>query len=311
MLRLGGADFLAKIAAGKRTATLDSIHDEVCRPPRARVLATGNGWTVRDVVCTAGPDTPVFEEQHSQTSIAVVLSGTFRYRTSTGHELMTPGSLLLGNAGDYFVCGHEHGTGDRCISFHYSGELCDQFGAESRLQFKIPRVPALRFLSPLIAEASRLLGNDLDSAVFQEMTFQVLDFAMHAQHGLAARPHNPDQSSLARVTRVLRTIEAEPEASHELYEMAAIAGLSPYHFLRCFQQLTGTTPHQYLLRTRLRRAAIRLREESTNILEIALDCGFGDVSNFNRTFRAEFGDSPRSYRRAGQTCGASRHRRLP
>ena len=47
----------------------------------------------------------------------------------------------------------------------------------------------------------------------------------------------------------------------------------------------------------LDEAARRLAAEPHKILEIALDCGFGDVSNFNRAFRAEFGASPRAYRR--------------
>jgi len=290
---------LAKIAVEKTAVTPSPRRDARSNLPDTRVLAAGHGWAVREVVCTAGPSDPVFEEQHSQTSIAVVLTGTFQYSTSTGRELMTPGSLLLGNAGDSFACGHEHGAGDRCISFHYSDELCDQFGVRlQRQRFKIPRLPAIRSLSPLVAEVSMLLRGDVDRAIFQETALRVFDLAMHTQHGLADRQRAADPSSLERVTRVLRRIEAEPEAPHELCELATIARLSPYHFLRCFQELTGTTPHQYLLRTRLRRAATRLKEESTNILDIALDCGFGDVSNFNRAFRAEFGDSPRSYRNA-------------
>jgi len=71
--------------------------------------------------------------------------------------------------------------------------------------------------------------------------------------------------------------------------------LSPYHFLRTFERLTGVTPHQYILRARLREAALRLAEPG-RVLDIALDCGFGDLSNFNRTFRAEFGVSPRIFR---------------
>jgi transcriptional regulator GlxA family with amidase domain len=91
-------------------------------------------------------------------------------------------------------------------------------------------------------------------------------------------------------------IDNDPEVPHNLNALAKIARLSPYHFLRVFEGLTGTTPHQYMLRSRLRRAAIRLRKEPTRILDIALGCGFGDISNFNRTFRAEFGMSPRAYR---------------
>ena len=79
-------------------------------------------------------------------------------------------------------------------------------------------------------------------------------------------------------------------------DLAREAGLSPYHFLRTFERITGVTPHQYVLRARLREAAIRLVAEPGNVLDIALDCGFGDVSNFNRAFRTEFGVSPRAYR---------------
>jgi AraC-like DNA-binding protein len=56
------------------------------------------------------------------------------------------------------------------------------------------------------------------------------------------------------------------------------------------------TPHQYLQRARLREAATRLRTNSGKVVDIALDCGFGDISNFNRAFRTEFGVSPRAFR---------------
>ena len=83
-----------------------------------------------------------------------------------------------------------------------------------------------------------------------------------------------------------------------LGSLAREAGLSRFHFLRTFERLTGVTPHQYVMRARLREAAIRLVAESGNVLDIALDCGFGDVSSFNRAFRNEFGVSPRVFRRA-------------
>jgi AraC family transcriptional regulator len=91
-------------------------------------------------------------------------------------------------------------------------------------------------------------------------------------------------------------MEDRPDAEHSLARLADEAGLSPYHFLRTFQKVVGLTPHQYVMRMRLRGAATRLIEEPTSVLDIALDCGFGDVSNFNRSFRAEFGVSPRRFR---------------
>lgn len=283
-----------KIAA--ECTSLPELHAP-CGSQKVRSLAAGEGWWIDDVVCTAGPRDRAFQEQHSKVSVAVVLSGTFQYRTSTGNELMTPGSLLLGNAGEPFQCSHDHGTGDRCIAFHYSEEFCERSAIATKQQFRIPRIPALRALTPLASSTGMLLRSNVDREHFQETAYQVLDRATHLQQGLGSR-RTLSASSLARVSRVVRAIEAHPEETHELAELAAMAGLSRYHFLRCFESLTGTTPRQYVLRTRLRRAAMRLKQEPTKIIEIALGCGFGDVSNFNHAFRAEFGTNPALYRRS-------------
>ncbi len=72
--------------------------------------------------------------------------------------------------------------------------------------------------------------------------------------------------------------------------------MSEFHFLRVFKQVTRVTPHQYILRARLREAALRLKANGDEVLAIALAAGFQDLSNFNHAFRAEFGVSPRIYR---------------
>ena len=84
----------------------------------------------------------------------------------------------------------------------------------------------------------------------------------------------------ARVTRVVRLIERDPgDESFTLQRLAREAGLSPYHFLRTFHRVTGTTPHQYLTRNRLRHAATRLVEDAEPVIDVALDSGYADVSN--------------------------------
>jgi AraC-like DNA-binding protein len=99
-----------------------------------------------------------------------------------------------------------------------------------------------------------------------------------------------------RVTEVVREIERSCARDLPLNQMAKMAGLSPFHFLRTFERLTGLTPHQYVRRARLREAALRLAHGEAQVIEIAFDVGFNDLSAFNRAFRAEFGASPRSYR---------------
>ncbi|HEX9602943.1 MAG TPA: helix-turn-helix domain-containing protein [Myxococcales bacterium] len=60
-----------------------------------------------------------------------------------------------------------------------------------------------------------------------------------------------------------------------------------------------TTPHQYLVGARLRRAARLLLTTSLPVTEVALEAGFGDLSNFIRTFRRAAGRSPRAFRLRG------------
>ena len=73
------------------------------------ILASGDGWSAGDVVCSAGPQDRPYEEQHGSISIAIVLEGSFQYRSAYGSAVMSPGSLLLGNLDQCFECGHEHG----------------------------------------------------------------------------------------------------------------------------------------------------------------------------------------------------------
>ncbi|MBV9036580.1 MAG: hypothetical protein JO182_18975 [Acidobacteriaceae bacterium] len=87
--------------------------------PRRTEIASGEGWCISDIVCSAGPRDRPYEESHTCPCIAIVAAGTFQYRSARKPDLMVPGSILLGNAGDCFCCGHEHGTGDRCICFSY------------------------------------------------------------------------------------------------------------------------------------------------------------------------------------------------
>jgi len=264
-----------------------------------RILARGDGWTVADVVCTAGPQDRPFEERHDRYVIAVVLAGTFQHRSPLGRGLLTPGSLMLGNPGHSFQCGHEHGEGDRCMSFWYEPQYFEQLAVDAGVRrapkgFRLSHLPALRQLSPLVAHAGVGATGSLDVS-WEELGVILAARAMQLGGERWERPALPSNAE-ARITGAVRTIDRHPEAGLTLDALARDAGLSRYHFLRTFDHLTGVTPHQYVRRARLREAALRLVAEPGTVLDIALDCGFGDVSNFNRAFRTEFGMSPRAYR---------------
>ena len=113
-----------------------------------------------------------------------------------------------------------------------------------------------------------------------------------------------------------RAVEAAlwlDERAHEPLDLESTARaveLSPFHFLRLFARVLGVTPHQYLVRARLRRAARLLSDDERNITDVALDVGFADLSNFVRTFHRAAGLSPRPFRRAAQGERKILHDRL-
>jgi AraC family transcriptional regulator len=82
--------------------------------------------------------------------------------------------------------------------------------------------------------------------------------------------------------------------------------MSAFHFLRVFSSVVGVTPHQYLLRARLRRAARLLAGSDRPVTDVAYDVGFGDLSNFVRTFHRAAGVSPRGFRRMAHGDRTSR-----
>ena len=290
---------MAKIAADLEDALARRAGTGAPGRTAARVLAGGEGWSVEDVICTSGPEDRPFDEQHAKVAIGVVVAGTFAYRSPWGRGLMTPGSWVLGNAGEHFECSHEHAAGDRCVAFHYAPDYFERVAADAGVprgarRFRVSRVPPVRAVSALVVRAAAGVAVAGDVG-WEELALEMAGAAIGISGKTAGDRVGTPAPAVARVTEAVRRIERRPDAPWTLARLAADARQSPFHFLRMFRRLTGVTPHQFILRARLREAAARLRLWESKIIEIALASGFGDVSNFNRAFRAEFGVPPQAY----------------
>lgn len=128
------------------------------------------------------------------------------------------------------------------------------------------------------------------------------DALLVAAAGLALSRHAGATASAptaagARLAQAKACIDDAPDASPTLDDLAALAGLSRFQFLRAFRRETGLTPHAYLIDARVRRARTLLRRGEAPA-DVAAACGFADQAHFTRAFKARMGVTPGAFRRA-------------
>ena len=102
-------------------------------------------------------------------------------------------------------------------------------------------------------------------------------------------------NGLAGAREYLRAHVADPVS---LCQLARIAGLSKYYFLRTFSRAYGVTPHEYQMQLRLEHAR-QLIAEGRALSYVAYDAGFADQSHLTRRFKQSYGVTPGAYRRRG------------
>ncbi len=266
---------------------------------QVRTLLSTEHVTVTDYRCDAGPGARPFAEQHHGTSLAYVRRGSFGYRyRGRAHELVA-GAVLSGHPGDEFTCTHDHhACGDECLSFRLSRAAVADLGDRAELwrSGALPPLPEMMMLGELaqsVADGNSDLGLDEIGQAFAARFVELVA-------GRNAPSPEGTPRDRRRAVETALWIDAHAGREIDLAAAAAEAGLSPFHFLRVFTRVLGVTPHQYLVRARLRRAARLLVEAEAPVTDIAYESGFADLSNFMRSFRRAAGVTPREFRRAAR-----------
>lgn len=268
--------------------------------PQARQIAAGRGWSVSEFVCDAGPEHRPFEERHEKVTIAAVTSGAFKYRTHAGESLAHPGAFVLGAAGRCYECGHEHGRGDRCLSFSFDAEWFDEISQSAAggrwKEFRNPVIPASAGLSALAARAEASVADG--RLAVEELAVSLAHAVVGSDAGETPRRASVAMRDEKRIANAMRYIDEHSSEEIDLDLLAGVAGLSRFHFLRVFVRVAGMSPYRYLLALRMRRAAAAIVAGDERISAIAFEAGFGDLSTFNGRFRAVFGMTPGTWRRS-------------
>lgn len=255
--------------------------------------------SVIDYRCAAGPHDVPFVERFGSHSVSYVRRGSFGCHMRGRHYDLVAGSILVGHRGDEFLCTHEHyACGDECLSFHLSPELVQSLD-ESSSTWRVGVVPPLAELMVLGELAQAVANGDSDVGLDEAGHALAMRFVELAG-GRERRPLASRAADRRRAIDAALWIDTHAERAIDLDTLAREAGLSAFHFLRVFSRTLGVTPHQYLIRARLRRAARQLAESARPVTEIAYDVGFADLSHFTRSFRRAAGESPGRFRQRAQ-----------
>jgi AraC family transcriptional regulator len=107
-------------------------------------------------------------------------------------------------------------------------------------------------------------------------------------------PRPEANKSINKVIEFLKENFASNDYSTK--EIAKIANMSRYHFIRAFKNETGKTPYDYLIDIKIEKAKELLKDKDYSITEICSLCGFTSHSHFSTTFKKKLGVSPSKYR---------------
>lgn len=188
-----------------------------------------------------------------------------------------------------------------CIDINFSPEkllqATDLFNLDA-----VELMPCFQKGDPLILGIGLALKTEIESGGMSGQLYAdslINTLAAHLLHHYSTRkfPTLENTSGLSKnnLRQVIEYINDNIDRNFTLAELAAIANLSPSYFSSLFKLATGYAPHQYLIRCRVERAKILLKQKRT-IADIAYSLGFSHQSHLNRHFKKIVGITPKAFR---------------
>jgi len=220
--------------------------------------------------------------------------GSAEFRDATGMRRFEGPSCILWKPED----SHYYGRADGPIVhswLHAEGTTMAELAQHAGLELGVGH--SVDDLSPLEQMIQELHGEMTEWAEPSfEIARAVIDTGLRRLSRLVlSRPHPNLPPKNLRDARL--RVDSDPASVLSVAGMAREAGLSRQHFTELFRHHFGMAPMKYVLHARMHRAAHLLRDQNRRVSDVARAVGFEDPFHFSRSFRKEFGVSPRLFKK--------------
>ncbi|KNC89932.1 helix-turn-helix transcriptional regulator [Trabulsiella odontotermitis] len=224
---------------------------------------------------------------HDQFGIGVFVEGAQRSQSCIGNVEASAGNIIMVNPGEI----HDGVPLTGIRGWHMLYIEPDVMTGELNGQLDVKPVANDSVLSASMQQLFLMLNAPTpDRTAIEEAVMQCL-MRVTKQHLLSVTPRNACSPSIALAKEYLDDSPAEPVT---LAALAGLCGISRFQLIRGFSRDVGTTPHAWLIQSRVRLAK-RLLQQGARPIDAALQAGFADQSHLTRAFRRQFGMTPGQY----------------
>jgi AraC-like DNA-binding protein len=247
---------------------------------------------------------------HPEYEIIRILRGTF-HLTINGQSLLATKDDVLFIQGGTLHGGIPEDCIYECIVFDMRMLLSNNKISSKQIQQLMRHEISISLILPKDLDSLKIVLNDLFTIIsekkpgyeflIQGLLYYMLGILFETQsyHVDTARP-TVSSLQVNRFKDVLNYIEEHYTESISLEAMARIAGLSPRYFCRFFRKMTQCTPTEYLNYYRIECACEQLSDIQISITDVALNCGFNDISYFIKSFHKAKGITPKQYKESNR-----------
>ena len=268
-----------------------------------------------------------FSRYPGSVSVKVTLSGHEYFEYGNARVKLEPGHYLILNTGRPYATSIDSGTPSETISLSFDPCFARQIAADSaasdqhllddpqgsrvsdrEIGFFEKLYPHDEHVSPIVMDIVAALKTNTQPRLWYQQQMVKLYLGMMESHkietgkveSLKFQSKATREELFRRLMMARDFIHSNLEHDISLEDIAQVACLSLYHFLRVFKSVFGMPPNKYLTQARLDKASGLLKNPDFPISEVAVATGYSNHSAFSRAFNRRFGHSPAAFRRQFQ-----------